>query len=85
MYEYILIGIATVINIIGLRYIVKRAMDNKSVKLISECYCKDCVFYEAHRKIEDFDGRCHARTCETDRLDFCNYALKKGANDEQAD
>lgn len=39
--------------------------------------CKDCKFYRPYNKpVEDFDGRCFARECETDEYDFCNYGEK---------
>lgn len=40
--------------------------------------CKDCVHYESyHKPVEDFDGKCFARCCETDDQDFCNYGKRK--------
>ena len=43
-----------------------------------EVRCKDCICYEPYNKpIEDFDGYCVARGCETDETDFCNYGEKK--------
>lgn len=40
--------------------------------------CKDCVHYESyHKPVEDFDGKCFARCCETDEQDFCNYGKRK--------
>ena len=41
-------------------------------------HCKDCICYEPYNKpVEDFDGYCVARGCETDETDFCNYGEKK--------
>lgn len=40
--------------------------------------CKYCKFYSPYNKpVEDFDGRCFARNCETDEYDFCNYGERK--------
>lgn len=40
--------------------------------------CKDCEYYEPYSKpVEDFDGRCIIRECETDENDFCNYGRKE--------
>lgn len=36
-------------------------------------YCKDCTFFRPYDKVEDFDGVCLARECETDKTDFCNW------------
>jgi hypothetical protein len=41
--------------------------------------CKDCKHYEAYDKpVEDFDGRCSARGCETDEPEFCSYGERRG-------
>lgn len=42
------------------------------------CRCKDCKLYEPYNKpVEDFDGYCIARDCETDEMDYCNYGQRK--------
>ena len=52
-----------------------------SADVVEVVKCKDCVHYEPHQKpVEDFDGRCFARSCETDECDFCNYGKKKENN-----
>lgn len=49
--------------------------DKDIVKVVR---CKDCVHYEPYQKpVEDFDGACFARCCETDEQDFCNYGKRK--------
>lgn len=36
--------------------------------------CKTCKFYKPYDKpVEDFDGMCIARECETDEEEFCSY------------
>lgn len=45
------------------------------------CRCKDCKFYEPYNKpVEDFDGYCIARDCETDEMDYCNYGQMRNNN-----
>lgn len=40
--------------------------------------CKYCKFYRPYNKpVEDFDGRCFARGCETDDNDFCSYGERR--------
>lgn len=42
--------------------------------------CKKCKHYEPYEKpVEDFDGRCLMRACETDEEEFCSYGEKKDA------
>lgn len=46
----------------------------KPVKRIVKC--KYCEFYIPYEKpVEDFDGRCSARCCETDEEEFCSYGI----------
>ena len=36
--------------------------------------CKDCKHYKPYVKpVEDFDGECIVRECETDENEFCSY------------
>lgn len=36
--------------------------------------CKDCKHYKPYAKpVEDFDGECIVRECETDENEFCSY------------
>ena len=36
--------------------------------------CNDCKYYKPYVKpVEDFDGECIARECETDENEFCSY------------
>ena len=45
--------------------------------------CKDCKYYKPYNKpVEDFDGECIVRECETDETEFCSYAKLKESNDE---
>lgn len=40
--------------------------------------CKECKHYKAYSKpIEDFDGFCVARECETDETEFCSYGERR--------
>ena len=44
--------------------------------------CKDCKHYKAYSKpVEDFDGRCTARGCETDEPEFCSYGERRCDNE----
>ena len=40
--------------------------------------CKNCKFFDPYDKVEDFDGQCVVRDCETDKEDFCSYGSKRG-------
>lgn len=40
--------------------------------------CKNCRFFDPYDKVEDFDGRCVVRDCETDKEEFCSYGSKRG-------
>lgn len=40
--------------------------------------CKNCKFFDPYDKVEDFDGQCIARNCETDKEEFCSYGSKRG-------
>lgn len=39
--------------------------------------CKDCKFFDSYDKVEDFDGQCVVRNCETDKEEFCSYGRKQ--------
>lgn len=40
--------------------------------------CKDCKHYKPYDKpVEDFDGKCTVRECETDENEFCSYGERK--------
>lgn len=41
--------------------------------------CKNCRFFDPYVEVEDFDGQCTARCCETDREEFCSYGSKRDA------
>jgi hypothetical protein len=37
--------------------------------------CKDCRYFIPYEKpVEDFDGRCFVRECETDEEEYCSYS-----------
>lgn len=56
--------------------ITDRLIENGVVCI--SCKCKDCICYEPYNKpVEDFDGYCVARGCETNETDFCNYGKRK--------
>ena len=40
--------------------------------------CKNCRFFDPYDKVEDFDGQCVVRDCETDKEEFCSYGSKRG-------
>lgn len=39
--------------------------------------CKNCKFFDSYDKVEDFDGQCVVRNCETDKEEFCSYGRKQ--------
>lgn len=39
--------------------------------------CKNCRFFDKYDKVEDFDGQCVVRDCETDKEEFCSYGSKR--------
>ncbi len=40
--------------------------------------CKNCVHYNPYEKpVEDFDGYCIVRQCETDENEFCSYGKEQ--------
>ena len=50
--------------------------------LICECCCEKCVHFSPFETVEDFDGYCVARGCETDKTDSCNWAATRRACDK---
>lgn len=40
--------------------------------------CKDCKFFDKYDQVEDFDGQCVVRDCETDKEEFCSYGSERG-------
>lgn len=49
--------------------------DIPTADVIEPIKCKDCPYYVPYEKpVEDFDGRCCARECETDEEEFCSYS-----------
>ena len=40
--------------------------------------CKNCRFFDPYDKVENFDGQCVVRDCETDKEEFCSYGSKRG-------
>lgn len=46
--------------------------------------CKDCKHYKPYTKpVEDFDGECIVRECETDENEFCSYGTPKERGEEK--
>lgn len=40
--------------------------------------CKNCCHYHPYSKpVEDFDGECCVRGCETDEEEYCSYGRRK--------
>ena len=67
---------------LGLRYAKSLVETAETADVVKVTRCKDCKFYEPYDKpSEDFDGRCFARGCETDKYDFCNYGDEKGGEE----
>jgi hypothetical protein len=59
--------------------ILKLVAELPTADVVPVVRCKDCKFYEPYKKpVEDFDGECIARDCETDETDFCNYGERRG-------
>lgn len=47
--------------------------------------CKDCKHYKPYSKpVEDFDGECIVRECETDENEFCSYGTPKERGEDNA-
>lgn len=62
----------------GVNYARNVIIDCPTADVVEVVRCKDCVHYESyHKPVEDFDGKCFARCCETDEQDFCNYGKRK--------
>lgn len=40
--------------------------------------CEQCNCFKPYDKVEDFDGSCIVRECETDKTEFCSYAVPRG-------
>ena len=44
-------------------------------RYIKPVKCKDCRYFIPYEKpVEDFDGRCFVRECETDKEEYCSYS-----------
>jgi hypothetical protein len=57
---------------------ILRVKEQPTADVVEVVRCKDCKFYEPYKKpVEDFDGECIARDCETDETDFCNYGERR--------
>ena len=64
-------------DIPSLEMIVDYLIKNGIVPVVK---CKDCKYYKPYVKpVEDFDGECIARECETDENEFCSYGARKDA------
>lgn len=49
-----------------------------TVNAVKIVRCKGCEWYCPYNKpVEDFDGWCYIRECETDEKEFCSYGKKK--------
>lgn len=49
-----------------------------NIDVLEVVRCKNCKFFDQYDKVEDFDGQCIARDCETDKEEFCSYGEKRG-------
>lgn len=47
--------------------------------------CKNCKFFDPYDKVEDFDGQCVVRDCETDKEEFCSYGRKRLKSEVEED
>lgn len=60
------------------RMIIRRINRAPVADVVNVVRCKNCKYYEPYKKpVEDFDGKCFARNCETDEQDFCNYGERE--------
>lgn len=58
--------------------------DVPTADVVEVTRCKYCKFYSPYNKpVEDFDGRCFARNCETDEYDFCSYGTKMDEEEQK--
>ena len=49
--------------------------DIPAADVVEPVKCKNCHYYIPYEKpVEDFDGRCSARGCETDEEEYCSYS-----------
>lgn len=49
--------------------------DIPAADVVKPVKCKNCHYYIPYEKpVEDFDGRCDARGCETDEEEYCSYS-----------
>lgn len=65
----------------GKRYVLlpfEHLYDIPEAEVVEPVKCKDCSWYVPYKKpVEDFDGRCLARLCETDEEEYCSYSTKQ--------
>ena len=58
---------------------IKAIIDGQPTADVQEVVrCKNCRFFDSYDKVEDFDGQCVVRDCETDKEEFCSYGNKRG-------
>lgn len=64
---------------------IEMAMDKQEdADVVEVTRCRYCKFYRPYNKpVEDFDGRCFARNCETDEYDFCSYGAKMDEEEQK--
>ena len=62
----------------GVKTCIAVLEDQPTVDAVEVVRCKYCEHYAAYKKpVEDFDGRCTIRECETDEAEFCSYGERK--------
>lgn len=58
--------------------------DTPTADVVEVVMCKDCKHYKPYTKlVEDFDGECIVRECETDENEFCSYGTPKERGGEK--
>lgn len=57
--------------------IVAYLADSSAIDVQEVVRCKNCRFFDKYDKVEDFDGQCVVRDCETDKEEFCSYGSKR--------
>ena len=63
---------------LGLQYARSIVETAETADMQEVVRCKDCRFFDPYDKVEDFDGQCVVRDCETDKEEFCSYGNKRG-------
>lgn len=59
----------------NLKPLLDKVVDIPAADVVKVVRCENCTWYTPYEKpVEDFDGWCSARSCETDDKEFCSYS-----------